>query len=82
MSKPVYQGVDDRITINDLRVIQFESNYRGIKFRINFCERMVVHFREERDVYHANIWKEKLSEVEHTLRNYDFFISLFPELMR
>lgn len=78
MSKTVYRGVDDRVTINDLRIMQFESNYRSIKFRISLCERMVVYFRKERDVYHTNFWKEKLSEVEHTLENYDFFISLFP----
>ena len=81
MDDSEYSGIDDHVTMNDFQKMQFKSNYRSIKLRIKSCKEMIGYFRKDRDIYHANMWEEKLSNVEHTLKIYDFFISLFPELM-
>ena len=68
--------------MNSFRKIQFRCNYRIVKSQIKSCEDLIRRFRKERDIYHANIWEEKLSKAKQTLKTYEFFISLFPEVMK
>jgi len=68
--------------MDSFRKIQFKCNYRIVKSQIKSHEDLIRCFRKERDIYHANIWEEKLSKAKQTLKTYEFFISLFPEVMR
>ena len=69
------------IIVEDIKKFQFKGDYECIKLRVMICKNLVKQFEEERDIYHLNIWKENLTKVKHTLKCYDQFISLFPEVM-
>lgn len=82
MKSSEYQGTDDHIGIQDIRKFQFRSNYESVKDRIESCKKIIKSFEEERDIYHLNIWKEKLAKAENTLEAFDFFISIFPDVIK
>ena len=77
-----YRGIDNRIPIKDVRIIQFKSTYEDVKRQINSCKNIIKMLEKDRDIYHLNIWKEKLAKAENTLEAFDFFISLFPNVIK
>ena len=82
MNSSEYQGVDNHITMQDIRRNQFKNTYEGVRRQIKSCKNIIRSFEEERDIYHLNIWKENLAKAENVLEDFDFFISLFPDVMK
>ena len=82
MNSIEYRGVDNHITMQDIRRNQFKNTYEGVRRQIKSCKNIIRSFEEERDIYHLNIWKEKLAEAENTLESFEFFISLFPDVIK
>lgn len=82
MKSSEYQGVDNHIGIQDIRRIQFKNTYEGVKQQIKSSKNIIKSLEEERDIYHLNIWKETLAKAENTLEDFEFFISLFPDVMK
>ena len=82
MNTSEYQGVDNRTMPQDIRKFKFNNAYEDIKQQIKSCKKIIKSFEEERDIYHLNIWKEKLDKAEIVLESFDFFIYLFPNIIK
>ena len=76
-----HQVDNNRITAQDICRFQFKINYKRCKLQIKTYKEIIEMFKKERDIYHLNIWKEKLIKIEYTLQCYEYFISVFPAVM-
>ena len=76
------QDNDIDMSTQHIRRNQFKNTYEGVRRQIKSCKNIIKSFKEERDIYHLNIWKEKLAEAENTLESFEFFISLFPDVIK
>ena len=76
------QDSDNHMGVQDIRRIQFKNTYEGVKRQIKSSKNIIKSLEEERDIYHLNIWKEKLAEAENTLECFEFFISLFSDVIK
>ena len=60
--------------------LRFKIKYLEAKKKVTDCKEKVAKHSSEHNSYLARIWNVNLSESEHTLRDFELFLSIFPKL--
>ena len=60
--------------------LKFKIKYIEAKKAVVICKEKVAKQSSEHNTYLTRIWNVNLSEAEHTLRDFELFLSIFPKL--
>lgn len=60
--------------------LQFKVQYLSVKNRIWHCGEMIKRYQKEENKCLFDIWENNLNDAINTMKSFDLFISIFPEL--
>lgn len=60
--------------------LEFKIKYIEAKKAVGNCKEKIVKYSSEENAHLTNMWRENLSDAEHTLRDFEIFLSIFPRL--
>ena len=60
--------------------LAFKAVYVEAKKEVGICKEKVAKYSSEHNLHLTNIWKRRLCDTEHTLKDFELFLSLFPNL--
>ena len=60
--------------------LAFKAKYVEAKKDVEICKEKVAKYSLKQNLHLTNIWMKRLYDCEHTLRDFELFLSLFPKL--
>ena len=60
--------------------LRFKDAYVEAKKEVDNCKKKIAKHSSEHNAHLTRIWIVNLSEAEHTLRDFELFLSIFSEL--
>ena len=60
--------------------LAFKIKYVEVKKEVGICKEKVAKYSSEHNLHLTNIWKRRLHDTEHTLKDFEIFLSIFPKL--